>query len=562
MSQENFERTAEHVQNGSDHAGANQAEPNQTEPNQTEPNQTQTSQEHAEADHEPSQHDRSQPAPGQDGNVADLVSAVAHRWPDKDGLIDTVSGETLSWGEAEVAIDAQAHRLLEAGLTPGERVALRLPTSAAFAVALFAVLRAGGIAVPVSPQAPEAELDALLEDSGARMLLSPQPEQDRLPHGVRGLRPDLTGLATDPVSPLRGGEDIAVLSYTSGTTGPPRGVLLSHRALLANVAQLGTVLPGASRRYDRVLLAIPLFHVYGLGPGLLQASSVGATILLAERFDARTALADCRAHRVTAVIGVPAMYAELAALPAEELIEGLATVTRLTSGAAPLHPKVLAAIQGATGLGVWEGYGLAETAPVVTSTLVTGYPKPGSVGRPLPGVELRLVDSAGAAGPVPLDPADPDDTFDDAGGTGLVAVRGANLFSGYWPDGAHGPDADGWFRTGDVGYLDADGDLHLVDRANDLIIVNGFNVYPHEIEQVLDELPEVAEAAVVGVVDERSGEAVKAAIVLVAGAVLSEQQVVEHAANKLAGYKVPHIIEFVEELPHSATGKLRRPPLR
>jgi long-chain acyl-CoA synthetase len=257
------------------------------------------------------------------------------------------------------------------------------------------------------------------------------------------------------------------------------------------------------------------------------------------------------------------MYVEFAALPAGELGEGLSTVRRLTSGAAPLPAKVLATIREATGLGVFEGYGLTECAPVVTSTLVTGYPKPGSVGAPLPGIELRLVDSDGRADPITLDPEDSGDTFDEeGGGTGLVSIRGANLFSGYWPDGSHGPDDEGWFRTGDIGFIDADGDLHLVDRANDLIIVNGFNVYPHEVEDVLAELPGVAEAAVVGVLDERSGEAVKAVVVPAPGASLSEPQVVEYCAARLAGYKVPHAVVFAEELPHSATGKLRRMRLR
>lgn len=259
------------------------------------------------------------------------------------------------------------------------------------------------------------------------------------------------------------------------------------------------------------------------------------------------------------------MYTDLAALPPDQLGEGLASVRLLTSGAAPLHPKVLAAMRAATGLGVYEGYGLTEAAPVVTSTLVSGIPKPGSVGAPLPGIELRLVDSDGDDAPVPLDPDDLDDVFaddEDAPGTGLVSVRGPNLFSGYWPDGAHGPDEQGWFRTGDVGYVDADGDLHLVDRANDLIIVNGFNVYPHEVEDVIGELPDVAEVAVIGVLDERSGEAVKAVVVPRPGAALSEQQIVERCAQRLAGYKVPRTVEFAEELPHSATGKLRRYGLR
>ncbi|MBN9745498.1 acyl-CoA synthetase [Amycolatopsis sp. A1MSW2902] len=490
--------------------------------------------------------------------VAGLLADAASRWPDRTAITETGTGATLTWRELDDAAHAQARRLVSSGVAPGDPVVLRLPTSADFAVALFAVLRAGAIAVPLSPQAPAPELERLLEHCGAKRVV--QRDDAELPDGIAGLPPrsDEPG---DAVDLGRSGEDIAVISYTSGTTGPPRGVLLSHRALLANLDQLSQV-DGVTEHDDRVLVSIPLFHVYGLGPGLLMATAVGATLVLSERFEARRTLQDCAEHGVTAITGVPAMYNEFAALDPEELAHGLATVKRLTSGAAPLHPKVLAAIREAAGVDVYEGYGLTECAPVVTSTLVTGYPKPGSVGRPLPGIELRLVESDGSADELPLDPEEPDDVFEAGGSTGLVSVRGANLFSGYWPDGAHGPDAEGWFRTGDVGYLDSDGDLHLVDRANDLIIVNGFNVFPHEVEEVISQLPGVAEAAVVGVVDERSGEAVKAVVVPAEGAALSEQQVVDQCTAHLAGYKVPHTVEFAETLPHSATGKLRRLKLR
>ncbi|WP_228004407.1 AMP-binding protein [Amycolatopsis sp. YIM 10] len=508
-------------------------------------------------------HQNHQATAGTVGNVSELVSAAAGSWPDSLALIDSGSDRRCTWAQADAAVNAEARRLADAGVTPGDRVVVRLPTSTAFAVTLFGVLRAGGIAVPLSPQAPGAEIRPLVEHSGAKLVVSHDPEAEDLPDGVTALPAADTTAGGEPVEPVGSGEDIAVVSYTSGTTGPPRGVMLSHRALLANIEQLSSVRPPVLQHSDRVFIAIPLFHVYGLGPGLLQAAAVGATVVLSERFDARRALADCAEFRVTTIAGVPAMYAEFAALDADELGAGLATVRRMTSGAAPLHPKVLAAIRAATGMDVYEGYGLTEAAPVVTTTLVTGYPKPGSVGRALPGIELRLVESDGTTGPVPSDPDDLVDSFDEEdGGTGLVALRGANLFSGYWPDGAHGPDEEGWFRTGDVGYLDTDGDLHLVDRANDLIIVNGFNVYPNEVESAITELPEVLEAAVVGVLDERSGEAVKAVVVVAPGASLSAQQVVDHCAGKLAGYKVPHTVEFAESLPHSATGKLRRLRLR
>lgn len=497
-----------------------------------------------------------------EGSVPTLLAEAARQWPGKAAVQETGGGVALTWSGLDDAAHALARALLDAGIERGDRVALRLPTSAAFAVSLFGALRAGAVVVPISPQAPAAELNGLLEHSGARLVLEREVTEE-LPGGVTSLSPPVTSDgAAGPVDESGSGEDIAVISYTSGTTGPPRGVMLSHRALLANLDQLSRIVPTPLVHGDRVLITIPLFHVYGLGPGLLQTTAVGATAILSERFLAERTLADCAEYRVTSIAGVPAMYAEFAAMDPEELGQGLSTVRRMTSGAAPLHPKILTALRGATGLDVYEGYGLTECAPVVTTTLVTGYPKPGSVGRPLPGVELRLVDSDGDAEPVPLDPDDLGDAFDEDGGTGLVSIRGANLFSGYWPDGSHGPDEDGWFRTGDVGYLDTDGDLHLVDRANDLIIVNGFNVFPHEVENVISMLDEVVEAGVVGVVDERTGEAVKAVVVPAPGASLSEQQVVEHCAEHLAGYKVPHTVEFAESLPHSATGKLRRMRLR
>ncbi|GAB3455122.1 AMP-binding protein [Actinophytocola sediminis] len=497
------------------------------------------------------------------GNVADLVTEAAARVPDRPALVDQATGRTLTWQQVDGAASAFAAILWQRGIVPGDRVAIVLPTSAEFVVALFGVVRAGGIAVPASVGSPPAELGRLLADSGAAYVTGPADE----PPDVTVLPiPDVTAGAPeiddlDQRAP-RGGEDIAVLCYTSGTAGVPRGVMLSHRALLSNVEQCAALNPPPVTSTDRVLLAVPMFHAYGLGPGLLQVAAAGATAVLLETFGVERALAACAEHRVTALVGVPAMYQAFAAAPAERLAEAMATVRLLTSGAAPLPPSVLAAITAATGLPVFEGYGLTETGPVLTSTLVGGVAKPGSVGRPLPGVELALVDSDGRpVGDVPDE--DEQGWFDDdEPETGRVAARGPNLFSGYWPDGAHGPDDDGWFRTGDVGYLDADGDLRLVDRANDLIIVNGFNVYPNEVERVIEELAEVAECAAVGVPDERTGESVKAVIVLAPGASLTEDDVREHCTAGLARFKVPRTVEFVDALPYGVTGKVRRASLR
>jgi long-chain acyl-CoA synthetase len=482
------------------------------------------------------------------GNVADLVAEAAARAPDHPALVDASASRTLTWTQTNHAIDAYVARLADAGLQPEDRVAIALPNGPEFCVALFAVLRAGGIAVPAAPTSPE--LPHLLTDSGATLVV-----------GDSIGAPDLDATA-EPREPVRGGEDIAVICYTSGTAGVPRGVMLSHRALLSNVRQCAQLKPAPVTATDRVLLVVPLFHLYGLGPGLLQVASAGATAVLMENFGAERALTVCAEHRVTTLVGVPAMYQALASAAPDRLAEGLASARLLTSGAAPLSPEVLAAMRQATGLPVFEGYGLTETGPVLTSTLVRGVAKPGSVGAPLPDVELRLVDLDGNPVGVPADP-DEEGWFDeDEPETGRVAARGPNLFSGYWPDGAGGPDEDGWFRTGDVGYLDADGDLRLVDRANDLIIVNGFNVYPNEVERVIDELPDVVESAAVGEPDERTGEQVVAVVVLRPGATLTEDEVRDHCATRLARFKVPRTVRFVDELPHTATGKLRRASVR
>lgn len=501
------------------------------------------------------------------GNVADLVAAAAERGPDHPALLDPGRDVTLTWSRLHAAVDAEAARLREAGVAPGDRVLVRLGHGARFCVALFGALRAGAVAVPVGTHSTERELTAIITDCAPTMLVTePAAGADQAVTGAAQVLgpPDLAATGTS-VAPTTGGEDIAVLGYTSGTTGKPRGVRLSHRALLANRAQTALLRPIPVSPADRVLLQLPLFHLYGLGAGLLQVCWAGATGVLVDRTDPGDVLDVVRDQRVTVVAGVPSLYRAMLELPAERLRDGLVTVRLCTAGGAPLAPDLALAFTETAGLELHEGYGLTEAGPVLTSTLVGGQAKPGSVGRPLPGgpgvagVELRLVGADG----VPDGEPDADDEFDDGEpDTGLVAVRGPNLFSGYWPDGAGGPDADGWFRTSDVGYLDADGDLHLVDRASDLVIVNGFNVYPHEVEQVLDEHPSVAEAAVVGVPDARTGEAVKAVLVLRPGSTLSAEQVRAHCSARLARFKVPSVVAFVDQLPHSATGKITRIALR
>lgn len=538
---------------------------------------------------------------GSSGNLVDLVVAAARRGPDHLALVEPVRELALSWSATAATVDAEAARLVSAGVRPGDRVLVRLRQGIPLCVALLGALRADAVVVPVGTQSTERELGVIAADcapvvsvaedgdplvaavAGAGAVLGPP----RLPAGSRtagaagaaGAGAPGTVREGDLAAPTRGGEDIALLGYTSGTTGRPRGVRLSHRALLANRAQTGALRPNPISPADRVLLHLPLFHIYGLGAGLLQVCWAGATGVLVDQVEPEEVLAAVRRERVTVVAGVPSMFRALLEVPRERLRADLETVRLCTAGGAPLSRELLARFREESGLELFEGYGMTETGPILTSTLVAGRAKPGSVGRPLPGIELRLVDPStgqpldGPGGPVDADDRDDcgdrhhrDDEEPGADGdghdTGLVSVRGENLFSGYWPDGADGPDDEGWFRTSDVGYLDADGDLYLVDRAGDLIIVNGFNVYPREVEQVVGAHPSVAEAAVVGVPDQRTGEAVMAVLVLAPGAELTAEQVREHCAVSLARYKVPTVVEIVDRLPRSATGKITRGELR
>jgi long-chain acyl-CoA synthetase len=283
-----------------------------------------------------------------------------------------------------------------------------------------------------------------------------------------------------------------------------------------------------------------------LGQVLHQA----ARLVLVDGFDVEGSLSLIEDEAVSVVPVAPPVFAHW--LPVPDLRERLGAVRLVLSGSAPLSPDLVARFTEVTGIPVHQGYGLTEAAPVVTSTLRSGSPKPGSVGGALPGVELRLVDELGRT-PEPGDP-------------GEIQVRGDNLFSGYWPDGSDGPDEDGWYATGDVGFLDPDGDLFLVDRLKELVIVSGFNVYPVEVEEVVAELDEVAEAAVIGAPDEHTGETVVAYVRRTAGSSLSdaelEERVREHCAARLARFKQPSAVHVVEELPHTVTGKVAKGRLR
>ncbi|NQU37436.1 MAG: AMP-binding protein [Actinobacteria bacterium] len=487
-------------------------------------------------------------------NLADLVQIAANERPDAPAII--TSDRTTTWSELERLVRAVSGGLSFRRLDRGDRVAMVLGNSPEFVSTYFGILRAGLTAVPLNNSYTAPEIATVLRSSGAKLVITDRAAAATVRKAagsdvaVIEVGSDdwrrLTVGSTPPPDFETDPESIAVLIYTAGTSGTPKGAMLSHRALGANLDQLMSIADPVPMATDDVsLIVLPMFHIYALNAALGLVAKTGSTAVLAERFDASGALRLIRDHHVTNIAGAPPMYIAWSAMP--DLADRLATVRMLTSGAAPLPPAVHQQFKTA-GLTIWEGYGMTEASPVISAALVSGNSKPGSVGKPLPGVEVKLVDGTGEE----VDEGDP----------GEIQVRGANLFSGYWPDGAEGPDGDGWFATGDVALADEDGDLHLVDRRRDLILVSGFNVYPREIETVLSRVPGVAEVAVVGVSHPFTGEAVKAIVVPMPGIELEADDILEYAQGHLARFKSPTIVEVVGALPHSVTGKIIKNSLR
>jgi long-chain acyl-CoA synthetase len=458
--------------------------------------------------------------------------------------------------------------LIGLGLEPGDRVGILAANNWYFVASYLAVLGAGCVAVPLNPSSPGPELTRELASVGARAVIAGPAgkaalsalDRSHLPaleHVVASPGGEVPGalllddlLASAPAPMVeRDADDLAVLIFTSGTAGSPKAAMLTHGNLLSNLEQCQAH-PGRAQTPDDVAFAVlPFFHIFGLNVVLGLTLKAGATALTVERFDPQTGLESVANHGVTVISGAPAMWAAWAGQPGAPA-DAFAGVRLATSGAAKLDPLVAKAMQDRFGLEVSEGYGLTEASPVVSSAHGTDAPA-GSIGIPLPGVSVRLVD------------ADGQDSL--VGDAGEVWVQGDNVFGGYWEDPVATAEAltpDGWLRTGDVAVVDDDGYLFLVDRAKDLIIVSGFNVYPAEVEDVIAEHPAVAQVAVVGVPHPHSGEAVKAYVVVADGRSVEEDDIIRHCEAHLARYKCPQKVMFVDELPQSATGKVLRKLLR
>ncbi len=443
--------------------------------------------------------------------------------------------------------------LAERGVAAGDRVAMIMPNVGYFPIVYHAILRLGAIVVPMNPLLKAGEISFTWEDCGAQVaVVFPLfADEAQKAAGVTGTQVILTTpgdfeqelAAAEPIAAVaeRAAEDTAVILYTSGTTGQPKGAELSHANLSTNVATtLETLLPMAPG--DVVFGGLPLFHSFGQTVGLNAAMAGGACLTLLPKFDGEQALTIVANDRVTVFLGVPTMYMALLAVPDRERFD-TGALKLAASGGASLPVEVLRGVEQAFGITLLEGYGLSETSPVASFNHPDRPTKPGSVGTPIRGVEFGLRDENDA------------EVGEDE--IGEIVIRGENIMKGYWnrPDATAEAMRGGWFHTGDLARRDADGFYFIVDRKKDMIIRNGFNVYPREVEEVLYTHPAVAEAAVFGIPDAAHGEEIAALITLKEGAEATEQELQEFVQQRIAAFKFPRIVRF-GPIPKGPTGKI------
>ncbi len=518
--------------------------------------------------------------------LAEILGLTAADVPDRPAT--AFLGAQLTWGEIKVRSDRLATALSKSGIAKGDRVGIMLPNCPQYVVAAFAILRIGAIVVNVNPLYTPREIAVVAVDSGMRLLIvldvlapavlavrnqtsietivvtslaeySAAAAQCPAIDGTRRLsdvlesvrKPDLPRVSIDPEN------DVAVLQYTGGTTGVPKGAMLTHHNIFSNVIQT-TVLhhPDQRRGEERTLLVIPYFHIYGFTVGLLSVAWQGGLQILIPKYDVEALLTAIRDFRPTYFPAVPTIYVSILNHPkAREY--GIDKVRGFNSGSAPLPVEVIDQFERMTGGTLSEGYGLSEASPVTHTTPSLSRRKPGSIGIPLPDTDIKIVDLADGLTEVP------------AGSDGELCIAGPQVMKGYWnradeTDIALRKDAAGrvWLYTGDVARMDDDGYMYIVQRKKDMVIVGGFNVYPSEVESVLFAYPAVMEAAVIGVPDGYYGEVVKAFVVPKPGARVTVEELRGHCAANLAEFKRPVEIELRESLPKSAVGKILRRALR
>ncbi len=485
-------------------------------------------------------------------NLASLLTESAERWPEAPAI--RLGAVELSYAELDDGSARLATLLCEKGLDPGDRIGVMLPNVLEFPVSYYGVLRAGGIVVPMNVLLKRREIAFYLEDSGAKLLLAWHGFAEEAREGAADTGAELievepeafaaTLVELDPAPGLTetAEDDTAVILYTSGTTGKPKGAELTHANLARNadVSSRTTSEIGAG---DVVLGALPLFHSFGQTVAMNASLSVGACLTLVPKFDPGEALATMQRDGVTHFYGVPTMFGALLHHPERERFDTSSLRICITGGAS-MPVEVLRGFEEAFGAKVMEGYGLSETSPVACSNHPDRERKAGSIGTPIEGVEMRVVDE--------------DDHPVPQGEVGEIVIRGHNIMKGYWqrPDATEEAMRGGWFHSGDMARTDEDGYFYIVDRKKDLIIRGGYNVYPREVEEVLYEHPKIREAAVVGVPHDSWGEEIGAAVVLHEGEQLSPEEVSAYVKERIAAYKYPRVVWFLDDLPKGPTGKI------
>ncbi|MFD4585989.1 long-chain fatty acid--CoA ligase [Streptomyces sp. NPDC058434] len=512
-------------------------------------------------------------------NLAVALENSARAVPDRTAVVLGV--QRLTYAELDASARRVAGLLRSRGIGPGDKVALSCPNVPWFPVVYYGILKAGAVVVPLNVLLKGREIAYHLADSEAKayfcfeggaelpmgqegwagfgetpgcehfFLMPAAPTEDSPITGSETLTAALAGQSADFETVATEPGDTAVILYTSGTTGRPKGAELTHSNVMLNVLTCHKLF--GEIEHDVHLITLPLFHSFGQVVQMNAGLASGATLVLLPRFDARSALALMQRHAVTFFAGVPTMYWALLEEEASDLdLPRIAENLRMAgSGGSALPVEIHRRFAERFGVTILEGYGLSETSPVATFSPRGEKVRPGSIGRPVWGVEVDLVGRDWT----PVQGAD---------AIGEIVIRGHNVMKGYFnrPEATAEVMRDGWFRTGDLARRDADGWLYIVDRAKDMIIRGGFNVYPREIEEVLLTHPAVSMAAVIGMPHERHGEEVKACVVLAPGATLSEQELIDWCKEEMAGYKYPRLVEFFAVLPTNATGKILKRELR
>ncbi|MFZ6647904.1 long-chain-fatty-acid--CoA ligase [Undibacterium sp. TJN25] len=513
-------------------------------------------------------------------NYAANLSRNATLMPSKIALR---FGETsISYAQLDAAASQVANGLKAMGIAKGDKVVLSCPNLPYFPIIYYGILKLGAVVVPINVLLKAREVAYHLLDCDAKAFLCFEgtPELAMGKEGWEGFRqaescPHFVMITADPAKPspiegcrtlgmmmkdrspafnieLTDANDTAVILYTSGTTGTPKGAELTHSNIAMNIQICQNLMKMDSR--DTQLLVLPLFHTFGQTVQMNAVIAAGATMVLLARFDPDASLAAMQKHKVTIFAGVPTMYIALLNLPGaaeRHDLKEIATNLRLgLSGGAALPVEVIHQFEDRFGIKILEGYGLSETSPVATFSNLDFPSIPGSVGQPVTGVEVRVVDENDL--PLPV------------GEAGEIVVRGHCVMKGYYkrPDATAAAIRNGWLHTGDIGKSDEHGNFYIVDRLKDMIIRGGFNVYPRELEEVLMTHPALALAAVIGVPHELHGEEIKAVVVLRAGQQVTPDELVAWGKENMAAYKYPRIVEIVASLPMTATGKILKRALK